>query len=287
VAVNRLLIGLLAWVLGAGVAADSARIELEVQRGLIAEADFWPGEIGRPAVLILHGFLQTREFPTVRRLASALADEGWSVLTPSLSLGVNRRVQSLPCEAIHTHSIEQDAEELEAWVRWLFEHTGEAPVLIGHSIGGVQVAALLHYRPQIPAAQALLISLTYFGDAPDSPDAQRRVVEAQRAERARPAAIDSFVLSFCRSYATTPDKLLSYLHWDAATLKSALLALHTPVTVIIGGDDERIDRSWLAALEAGGVQLRSIAGADHFFDLAHEFELADEVISTLEQHPHG
>jgi pimeloyl-ACP methyl ester carboxylesterase len=287
VAVNRLLIALLTWVLGAGVAAESARIELEVQRGLIAEADFWPGEIDRPAVLILHGFLQTREFPTVRRLATVLADEGWSVLTPTLSLGVNRRVQSLPCEAIHTHSIEQDAAELEAWVRWLFQHTGQAPVLIGHSTGGVQVAALLHSRPQIPVAQAVMISLTYFGDSPDSPDADRRLVEARQAEHARPAAIDSFALSFCRSYATTPARLLSYLNWDAATLKSALLAQDRPVTVIIGGDDQRIDRSWLAALEAGGVQLRSIAGADHFFDLAHEFELADEVIATLEQPPHG
>ena len=93
--VNPLILGLLVAASAVPVQAGSARIELEVVPGITAEADYWPGEADKPAVLILHGFLQTREFPTVRRLAEALADEGYSVLTPSLTLGLNRRRQSL------------------------------------------------------------------------------------------------------------------------------------------------------------------------------------------------
>ena len=37
----------------------------------------------------------------------------------------------------------------------------------------------------------------------------------------------------------------------------------------------------------GGVAVRKIAGANHFFDLAYEFELADEVIAVVESVTHG
>ncbi len=83
------------------------RVELEVAPGLTAAAAYWQGEADMPPVLIAHGFLQTREFPTVSRLAESLADFGYSVLKPSLSLGIDRRTKSLACEAIHTHSMQQ------------------------------------------------------------------------------------------------------------------------------------------------------------------------------------
>ena len=114
--------------------------------------------------MILHGFLQTREFPTVRRLAESLADEGYSVLLPSLTLGLDRRRQSMACEAIHTHSMQQDVDELHAWIEWLNNRNSERPVIIGHSAGGVLITALLGRHRDLPLAGAVLISLSYFGE---------------------------------------------------------------------------------------------------------------------------
>ena len=113
-------------------------MSLELRSGLTAVSDYWPGEADLPAILILHGFLQTREFQTVRRLAEALSDEGYSVLLPSLTLGLDRRRQSVACEAIHTHSMQQDVDELRAWIDWLAAQRNdlEAPAIAAFPVIG-------------------------------------------------------------------------------------------------------------------------------------------------------
>jgi pimeloyl-ACP methyl ester carboxylesterase len=261
--------------------AGSARMELEVGAGRVATADYWPGAVDKPAVLILHGFLQTRDFPTVRRLAEALADEGYSVLTPTLTLGVGRRLQSLACEAIHTHSMGDDVAELLAWTRWLNERAGREPVLIGHSAGGVQLAALLDAHRELPVTRAVLISLTYFTDVEGVASlAELRARADADLAVGGDAALHDYALNYCRRYVTTPAALLSYLAWDDQRLKQALLATSVPVTVIYGDHDKRIDMEWLDVLGEGGIEMRPVAGADHFFDLAHEFDLLDEVVAV-------
>lgn len=253
---------------------------------LMAEADYWPGAADMPAILILHGFLQTREFPTVRRLAESLADEGFSVLTPSLTLGLNRRRQSLACEAIHTHSLQQDVAELTAWTMWLERRAGKAPVVIGHSTAGVLLAAMLEAH-QAHVEHALFVSMTAFGQVAS---ADRVEILRQRALESVANGIDEielYSLGYCRDYATTATAFLSYLEWDRGRLGRALAAASVPVTAIFGDKDERADRAWLDSLAVGGVQIRAVAGAGHFFDLAHEFDLLDEVIEVITETDHG
>lgn len=283
-AVTRLVVAALLLSWGVASQSGSARMQLEVAPGLVAEADYWPGQLAKPAVLILHGFLQTREFPIVRRLATALADEGYSVLAPTLSLGIQRRMQTLACEAIHTHSLEQDVGELASWTRWLAERVGRAPVLIGHSTGGIQVAALLDIEAELPVDRAVLISLTAFGEAFDPAEWRER---AQSLQLAGVDAMRAFPLGYCQDYVTTPRRYLSYLRWDALRIERALRATRTPVTVILGSDDPRINHDWLVRLSDYGVGVRSIPNADQFFDLTNEFDLYDEVIRVTEAVGHG
>lgn len=267
--------------------AGSARMSLVVPGGAVAEADYWPGEAHRPAVLVLHGFLQTRNFPTVRRLAEALADEGYSVLLPSLTLGLNRRQQSLACEAIHTHSMEQDVAEVHAWTEWLAERAGKPPVLIGHSAGGVHLAAMLDTHRELNVQRAVLISLSYFGEEHDVDQLAflRQRARADLADNA--SAIRRYALTYCKTYVTTPRDLLSYLQWDKDLLRHALSGSTVPVTVIYGDQDQRIDRQWLEGLREDGVSVRPIAGANHFFDMSHEFDLVDEVLRVMDGGSHG
>ena len=288
-AVKRLLLALLLVLWGAAAQPGSARMQLEVTPGLLAEADYWPGAADKAAVLILHGFLQTREFPTVRRLATALADEGYSVLTPTLTLGINRRSQSMACEAIHTHSIEHDVNELVRWLGWLGNRTGKAPIVVGHSTGGVQLVALLSSRADLKVESAVLISLSYFnesGDAGDAPGQRARAAAALRRHDG-PGEVGPFQLSYCREYVTTPALLLSYLAWDGDRLRTALHRVGAPVTVIAGGDDERLDRRWLDDLRESGAAVQFVPGANHFFDVAYEFDLFDEVVAVIEGDARG
>lgn len=285
--VTALILGMLVTLMPGSIFAGSARIELGMAPGIVAEADYWPGEAGMPAILLLHGFLQTREFPTVRRLAEALAGEGYSVLTPSLSLGLNRRKQSMACEAVHTHSMDQDMAELRAWAAWLAEHAGKPPVLIGHSSGGAQLAAMLDTNPDIRIERALLVSLSYFGEE-QGPE-RLAALEARAADAMARSddSVQTYALSYCRNYVTTADRLMSYLDWDKEHLRAALLKIPAPITVIYGDRDDRIDREWLQTLGRAGVGLRAVAGANHFFDLAHEFDLLDEVVLVMAGDNHG
>lgn len=286
--VNPLILGLLVAASAVPVQAGSARIELEVVPGITAEADYWPGEADKPAVLILHGFLQTREFPTVRRLAEALADEGYSVLTPSLTLGLNRRRQSLACEAIHTHSLQQDLVELRAWTAWLAQRTAKPPVLVGHSSGALQLAAMLDADPAPAIGQAVLISPSTFGEEQDPQRlAEYRARAAEQLARGD-QEMHAYPLLYCTQYVTTAANLASYLDWDRERLRAALSkGVGAPVTVIYGDRDEHVDQAWLAGLGAHGVGLRPVAGANHFFDLEHEFDLLDEVLELISGARHG
>ncbi len=284
--VTSLFVVLLAF-LSSAAAAGSARIALPVAAGTVSEAEFWPGEDEKPALLILHGFLQTHHFSTVRRLAESLADEGFTVLTPSLSLGLNRRRQSLACEAVHTHSLASDIDELRVWTQWLVDRTGKSPVVIGHSTGGVHLAALIDTYRDLRIARAVLISLAYFGEEQST---ERLIAMRDRAVRdiqSGEERVRAYSLSFCGEYVTDATNLLSYLEWDRSRVETAVRDAFVPVAIIYGDKDDRVDRNWLETLASLGVTVRSVAGANHFFDLSHEFDLFDEVLAVLEEARHG
>ncbi len=285
------LTSLIVWLLLIGLPttlqAGSARMELAIFQDRAVQAEYWPGAVDEPAILILHGWLQTRDFPAVRRLAEGLAGEGFSVLTPSLSLGLDRRQQSLDCAAIHTHSMQQDVAELLAWTGWLSKRTGKPPILIGHGSGGVQLAALLEAHPDLAVDQLLLVSPSYFGEvqAADRFSAMRK--RAHDALRRSDNALDVYALQFCNAYSTTAAAFLSYSHWDRDRMQQTVADGRMPVTVIFGDRDKDIDRDWLAALRDAGVRVHAVAGANHLLDLANASDLFDRVLHVIAGSRHG
>ena len=104
--------------------------QLEMRPRIYASAEYLAGQRDKPAVLLLHGFLQTREFPTVATLARSLHDAGYAVLSPTLSLGIPNRRQSLACEAVHRHGMEDDIDEIARWVDWLKSRGHRSIVLV-------------------------------------------------------------------------------------------------------------------------------------------------------------
>ncbi len=257
-------------------------VELEVASGLTAVADYWQGEANMPAVLIAHGFLQTRGFPTVRRLAASLADSGYSVLAPSLTLGIDRRAKSLACEAIHTHSMQQDIAEIDHWVNWLHRESGKPPILIGHSAGSIHTLAYLSAQPRDQVASAILISITYFGRGPAAFESPEMAERARQAIAAGAQNMDKYALAFCRDYITTAKNYLSYYEWSKKRAENAAAAIMLPLTLIVGSADDRIDQEWVASLTGEGMQVRVVDGANHFFDQEHEFDLLEQVEGILE-----
>jgi pimeloyl-ACP methyl ester carboxylesterase len=257
-------------------------IQQTISDNLTATAELMPGTKAGKNILILHGFLQTRDFFTVRRLANTLHEEGHTVLLPTLSLGIDHRQQSLACEAIHNHSMAQDVTEISLWVDWLSRHSSGKITLIGHSIGSLQLLAYLDGTPSSQIEDAILISLIAFSQGPIAKESEQDRLKALAQQESGELGLFEYPLAFCDRYASTPENYLSYLDWNAARSLATLNRLNIRTTVIYGGSDKRLGDNWLPQLRKANVKTVGISNANHFFNHQHEFDLSDTITELLE-----
>ncbi|WP_026240887.1 alpha/beta hydrolase [Thiobacillus thioparus] len=267
------------------VAAHAAIVQQEMRPGIPANAEYLIGQRSKPAVLLLHGFLQTREFPTVATLARGLQDAGYTVLLPTLSLNIPNRMQSLACEAAHKHSMDDDVAEIGRWVDWLKSHGHHSIVLIGHSFGSLQLLAYLSTHPD-PAIKAFIgASLVEAQIGTTSRQALIAQLEAHIQNKQRTLVTQS--LSFCRKYTSTPEGLLSYVRWDQPRLLTTLKQMPTSVQLIMGDADGMLGQGWLKVLQHIQIPMVIVHGGSHFMDGEHEFDLLDHTLKFLEAHQQG
>lgn len=248
--------------------------------GLGVSADYSAASTKRPAVLLLHGFLQTRGFSTVVSMKNALTDSGFTTLVPTLSLGINNRKSSLPCSAIHTHTMEDDITEVNYWVNWLAKKGYKKVVLVGHSFGSLQGLVYLSSHPGSIAKSLVAVSLV---------DVENEVGKAGRIEQIKTvnenlktdqAALGEYRVSFCKKYVAPHSAVLSYVRWSREKIINALKIISN-VKVIMGSADDRMATDWSGVLKNSGVSLTLIEGANHFFDGLDEFDLNENVISAV------
>jgi pimeloyl-ACP methyl ester carboxylesterase len=259
--------------------AQAAIARLEMRPGIAASADYLAGQPDKPAVLLLHGFLQTRAFPTVATLARGLNDSGYPVLSPTLSLGIPNREKSLACEAVHAHSLNDDLEEIVRWVGWLKSRGHRSIVLLGHSFGSMQLLAYLAGRPDAAVKAYIGTSLVeaQIGTAPRAEligNLERQVQHEQRT-------LVTHSLSFCRNYLSTPQALLSYVRWDQPRTLAALKQSPVSTRLIMGDADEMLGRNWIKSLEAVQTPMVVVQGGNHFMDGEHEFDLLEHTLEFL------
>jgi pimeloyl-ACP methyl ester carboxylesterase len=262
-------------------AGDAAVVDAKLSSGKLATANYHPGAKGRPAVLILHGFLQTRAFPTVATIVDAVSTDGYTTLAPTLTLGISRRNKSLPCEAVHLHSLEEDVDEVAFWVRWLVRKGHTRIILVGHSYGNLQLLSYMRGHPSPAVKQLLMISLT---DVERKQGAQQRTRLAQnlrdRLASGQNGLVDAEV-GHCQKYVSPPAALLSYLSITRESILDALAKTRVPTEVIMGSKDDRMGPDWVEKLKSRGLVVRVVPDASHFFDNQYEFDLQEAVLRAL------
>jgi pimeloyl-ACP methyl ester carboxylesterase len=262
------------------VSAQAAIIQLEMRPGISASAEYLAGKDGKPAVLLVHGFLQTREFPTVATLADGLHDAGYSVLSPTLSLGIPKRKQSLACEAVHRHSMDDDIAEISRWVDWLKSRGHASIVLVGHSFGSLQLLAYLDAHPD--KAIKAYIGASLVEAQINSSSRPALIMELQNLAANKQRTLVTHALSFCRKYTSTPEDLLTYVRWGQARTLAALKASPVSVQLIMGDRDDMLGRDWIKALKHVQTPIVIVEGANHFMDGEHEFDLLEHTLNYLE-----
>ena len=266
-----------------GTHAHADRIENRLASGTVLSAEFQAGNSQQPAIFLLHGFLQTDQFPTVKRLADSLGSAGYTTLSPTLSLGISRRAKSLPCEAAHRHTLEQDIAEIEAWMDWLGKRHPGPIVFIGHSYGSLQGLVYAANKPHPALRRMVALSLI---DTEQKPfDASRATMLAKAKARVASGnkGLMNFALGHCKQYTATPQSYLSYANWNRKQVLDLARSSRVPVNVVMGGKDSRMGTGWAQALMTAGVQVNSIDGANHFFDAEYEFDLLDLILNIVKK----
>jgi pimeloyl-ACP methyl ester carboxylesterase len=261
-------------------AAHAVIAQQEMRPGITANAEYLIGERSKPAVLLLHGFLQTRDFPTVATLSRGLHDAGYTVLAPTLSLNIPNRSQSLACEAVHKHSLEDDVAEIGRWVAWLKSRGHRSIVLVGHSFGSLQLLAYLSLKPD--SAVKAYIGASLIEAQIGTVDRPALIAQLEDRVHDRQRALVTQSLSFCRKYPSTPEDLLSYVRWDQSRVLAALRQSPVSVKLIMGDDDNIMERGWLKVLQHVQAPMVIVAGANHFMDGSHEFDLLEQALKSLD-----
>lgn len=262
--------------------AFAETVEAKLPSGVIATADFRAGQPSRPAVLLLHGFLQTRHVPPMSSLANTLADQGYTVLAPTLTLGINRRGKSLACEAVHAHTMEGDVAEIGFWVNWLANKGYSSIALVGHSVGSTQILRYAAQKPSPAVKMAALTSLVPFHGK--QPEVQNAIALAKRP--AGEQALRRFTLTYCiNNYVAPPSAYLSYIANDTEQTLGLLKKIKVPTEIILGSADKILSTDWAGEIRNRGIPITVIDKAGHFFDGDQEFDLADKVEALLKTLP--
>jgi pimeloyl-ACP methyl ester carboxylesterase len=261
----------------------AAVVQQEMRPGIVASADYMTGASDKPAVLLLHGFLQTRDFHTVASLGRGINDAGYAVLTPTLSLNVPNRSQSLACEAVHKHSLDDDVAEIARWVRWLKSQGHRSVVLFGHSFGSLQLLAYLSHKPDPIVKGYVGASLieTQLGQT----DRAALIAVLDDRVRSGQRALYTGSISFCTKYPSTPEGLLSYARWDQARVLDALKQVRVAKKLVMGDADFIIENNWAKVLQHAQTSVVIIKGANHFMDGEHEFDLLEHALGFLSSVP--
>lgn len=262
--------------------ADTLR--LRSPAGKFLNADYLRGDPKRPAIVVLHGFLQTYDFLTTQSIIHSLSSLGYTVVGPNLSLGVPDRRQSMQCQAPHNHRLDDDLREIDFWVEWLHRQGYARVILVGHSWGSQHGLAYVEAYPKAPVAAVVAVSLVRAEQKAAVRAGQIADAEARLARHDQ--SLQPYALSFCKTFMASPRSYLSYARWGDRRVMDSLARLQErklPVYVVIGSADNRIDDAWMKELRHRAYQVSVIEGANHFFSSIHEFDLSDRLEAILAQ----
>jgi len=246
-------------------------------------AFYHQGNEKSPAILLVHGFLQTRNYQTVTSLSNSLADEEYTVLTPTLSLGISLRQRSLACEAIHVHTMQSDVKEISYWVNWLVEKGHKEIILVGHSYGSLQVIVYASGKSNPAVKKIIATSLVDAEHVLGKENLYRQIKSARRDIKKDKTALQEFQISYCKKFVAPPKVFLSYAEWTKENILKSLKDIKVPTEVILGSNDARMAPEWPSNIKNTGTTVSMVKDANHFFSSAQEFDLFDGVQSSIDR----
>jgi pimeloyl-ACP methyl ester carboxylesterase len=279
----------------ATVPAETVSIEHD---GLILNGRYEPGPPGAPVVLMLHGTLAHADMEIMTTLREVFREEGWGSLAVSLGLAESDRSGMYPCDSTHRHLADDAMRELPLWLEWLDARDVGRIVLLGHSRGGLQMAAFAAGDPR-PGVEALvLVAPTVAGDRSAAAAYRERFgedlepllsrAEALVAAGEGEALMEGVGFLYCDDARVSAASFASYYAAAAPEgVENLIGAVPYPVLVVAGGEDQVVTGLPVALashLEDPRISLVEIDGADHFFRDLYAYDVVEAVQDFVGDH---
>lgn len=236
-----------------------------------------------PAVLLLHGFQQIHQSEPMKSLGSNLISKGYTVLIPTTSLGVNRRRQSMACEAVHTYTYKEEVAEISYWMNWLSNKGYNTIIPAGFSSTGNVGLLIYNAQGSHPAVKKIIL----ISPNPTMFDlAERQKIRASINTKQAPSRqkLGAFTLGYCKkNYFATTANYQSYTQYDDNKILELIRKSPVPVELVFGSADTILPAAWLTQLKALKSPARTtmIDQANHFFSDTAEFDLTEVVENIL------
>jgi pimeloyl-ACP methyl ester carboxylesterase len=278
-----------------GAAAEEVRTRLRgtTLNGELSVASGKQMEDG--VTLLVHGTLAHNKMELMGVLQRQLSSRGISTLAINLSLGINDRHGFFDCGRLHTHRYTDAIEEISAWVGWL-KNQGVLDIsILGHSMGGAQVAAFAAGNDDPSISNIVLLAPATYDAARSEAAYQARfgadLAELRsRAQRQVVIAGDGAWMPgvgflTCENATVTMGSFLSYYMPNAARDTPTLLKRMTTRTlVVVAGQDALVPELAAAVAPLDGtrdISVKTIEGADHFFLDLYGEDAADAIATFL------
>jgi esterase/lipase len=280
---RRPAIAVLLYLLLPPLPAAAASLEVKLPTGITVYAEYHRGLPSMPAVLLLHGFQQIHQSEPMNSLGSNLASKGYTVLIPTISLGVNKRRQSMACEAVHTYTYKEEVAEIAYWMNWLDNKGYKTIIPAGFSSTGN--VGLLIYNAQVshPAVKKIILvspNPTFF----DLAERQKIRTAMNTKQTASRKKLGAFTLGYCKkNYFATAANYQSYTQYDESKFVELIRQSPVPAELILGSADTILPAAWLTQLKVLKAPARTtiIDQANHFFADTAEFDLTDAVENII------
>ena len=227
-----------------------------------------PDSEPRGSVLMAHCFTCSQDLHTSTRLARALVDGGYVVMTFDFT-GLGRSAGEFA-----TTSVSTNVADITRAAVALIERDRGPCVLLGHSLGGAAVVLAAHRLHSVTAVVAI--------GAPASVGHVRRLIDTAATVEAGPG-------EFLVSIGGRPFRIDQGFLDDLETHDVLVAAadLNRPFLVVAAGADDVVGADQTSALAAAGGAVRAVVeGADHLFTAKeHSDALARIVLEWLSSRP--
>lgn len=263
--------------------ANAEEVRLALDKNIAANANYIQAEDGKPTIILLHPFLQTYHFNVISSITDLLAEEGYGVLAPTLSLGISDRKQSMACEAIHTQTMEDYLPEIDAWIKWLQDRKVTRLIAAGHSTGATTMMMYAEKHPHVFKKLILISPLHYDLEGGVGIDENQLLEALAEEQKNTPQELKPYRLSYCAELTTTRDVYLKFTHWNETNLSAMFPRVAYFSHMVYGLGDDSINPSWRKKIESSNMKLYPIESANHFYAGQSELDLHDTLLEILEE----